>query len=59
MSGKYSVAEVARMVGFRDASYFSSVFKKHYDQSPSSLVAAVRDKAVNRDATCDKGAQAV
>lgn len=51
MSGKYSVAEVARMVGFRDASYFSSVFKKHYDQSPSSLVAAVRDKAVNRDAT--------
>ncbi|MDF2874790.1 MAG: rhaS 1 [Sporomusa sp.] len=40
MSGKYTVAEVARMVGFRDASYFSSVFKKHYNQSPSNLAAA-------------------
>ncbi|QDR79037.1 response regulator [Sporomusa termitida] len=42
MSGKYTVAEVARMVGFRDASYFSSVFKKHYQQSPSNLAAATR-----------------
>ncbi|HWR45415.1 response regulator transcription factor [Sporomusa sp.] len=40
MSGKYTVAEVARMVGFRDASYFSSVFKKHYNQSPSNLAAS-------------------
>jgi two-component system response regulator YesN len=37
LTGKYTVNEVARMVGFRDASYFSSVFKKHYHQSPSSL----------------------
>ena len=42
MSGKYTVAEVARMVGFRDASYFSSVFKKHYQQSPSNLAASTR-----------------
>lgn len=41
LSGKYTVAEVARMVGFRDASYFSSVFKKHYHQSPSLLAGAV------------------
>lgn len=42
LSGKYTVAEVARMVGFRDASYFSSVFKKHYKQSPSNLAATTR-----------------
>ncbi|HML31922.1 response regulator [Sporomusa sphaeroides] len=41
LSGKYTVAEVAHMVGFRDASYFSSVFKKHYRQSPSTLVASI------------------
>lgn len=41
LSGKYTVAEVAHMVGFRDASYFSSVFKKHYHQSPSALVASI------------------
>jgi two-component system response regulator YesN len=46
LSGKYTVAEVARMVGFRDASYFSSVFKKHYNQSPSLLATAV-SKQVN------------
>lgn len=42
LTGKYTVTEVARMVGFRDASYFSSVFKKHYHQSPSNLVASLR-----------------
>ncbi|WP_371374035.1 response regulator [Sporomusa aerivorans] len=53
LSGKYTVAEVARMVGFRDASYFSSVFKKHYNQSPSLLAAAVTNK-VNLQAQCVK-----
>ena len=42
LTGKYTVNEVARMVGFRDASYFSSVFKKHYQQSPSNLAASLR-----------------
>ena len=42
LTGKYTVNEVARMVGFRDASYFSSVFKKHYNQSPSNLAASMR-----------------
>jgi YesN/AraC family two-component response regulator len=41
MTGQYTVAEVARMVGFNDASYFSSVFKKRFNQSPSQLAAAV------------------
>ena len=41
MSGKYTVAEVARMVGFNDASYFSSVFKKTFNQSPSQLATLV------------------
>lgn len=41
LTGNYTVTEVARMVGFRDASYFSSVFKKHYRQSPSNLTASV------------------
>ncbi|WP_094606046.1 HTH-type transcriptional activator RhaS [Sporomusa silvacetica DSM 10669] len=42
LTGNYTVNEVARMVGFRDASYFSSVFKKHYHQSPSNLAASIR-----------------
>ncbi|SDE46819.1 response regulator transcription factor [Sporomusa acidovorans] len=40
LTGRYTVNEVARMVGFRDASYFSSVFKKHYHQSPSAFTAS-------------------
>ncbi|HWR40999.1 MAG TPA: response regulator [Patescibacteria group bacterium] len=33
-----SVAEAARLVGFRDASYFSSVFKKRFQLCPSQLM---------------------
>lgn len=45
LTGKYNVNEAARMVGFRDASYFSSVFKKHYRQSPSNLVTTIRSSS--------------
>ena len=30
----YSVAEIAMRVGFRDARYFSQVFKKHVGKTP-------------------------
>lgn len=33
--GKYTVTEVADMVGFSDAKYFREVFKKYYEVSPS------------------------
>ena len=39
-NGNCTVAEAARLVGFRDASYFSSVFKKKYQQCPSQLFLA-------------------
>ena len=39
-SNQYTVAEVARMVGFKDASYFSSVFKRYYNCPPSSFLEA-------------------
>ena len=32
----YSVAEIAMRVGFRDARYFSQVFKKHAGKTPGS-----------------------
>lgn len=32
---KYSVTEVAEMTGFSEAKYFRSVFKKHFNMSPS------------------------
>lgn len=37
-SNKYTVAEVAKSVGFRDASYFSSVFKRYYHCPPSAFL---------------------
>ncbi|MCU4163490.1 two-component regulator propeller domain-containing protein [Carboxylicivirga caseinilyticus] len=39
-SKKYQVAEVAVMVGFNDPKYFSRVFKKFYDCSPSEYTGA-------------------
>ena len=36
MKDRYlTVNEIADMLGFEDALYFSRVFKKHYGQSPS------------------------
>ncbi|MCW3786807.1 hybrid sensor histidine kinase/response regulator transcription factor [Plebeiibacterium sediminum] len=37
-SKKHQVSEVAFMVGFNDPKYFSRVFKKYYDCSPSAYV---------------------
>jgi AraC-like DNA-binding protein len=33
-----TIAEVAYAVGFRSPSHFASVFREHYDCSPSSYV---------------------
>lgn len=37
-TGEYTVAEVAYMVGFNHAKYFSTCFKEKYKQSPSEMV---------------------
>ena len=44
MTGKFSVGEVGRQVGIYDPSYFSSIFKKHTDISPSKLVEDSKSK---------------
>ena len=36
-SADHSVAEVAVLAGFSDAKYFSTVFKKHFGESPSQV----------------------
>lgn len=36
-TGKYSVTQVAEMTGFNDVKYFSVLFKKYYNCSPSKL----------------------
>lgn len=36
-SGRYTVAEVAGMMGYEDSSYFSRIFRKHKGYVPSSL----------------------
>jgi len=37
LSQKYSVGEVACMVGFSDPKYFSTCFKKQFGTSPSKF----------------------
>ncbi len=37
-SRKYQIAEVAFQVGFKEPSYFSTVFSKYYGRSPSSIL---------------------
>lgn len=37
-SGKYTITEVAGRIGFKDASYFSTVFRKFYSCSPSDVL---------------------
>ena len=39
--GKTGVADVARACGYRDALYFSKVFKKKYGHTPSEAMEAV------------------
>lgn len=36
-TGKYSVAQVAKIVGFHDPGYFSNVFKKYQNISPNQV----------------------
>jgi len=43
MSGKYSVPTVATMTGFINAKYFSTVFKKYFGDSPSSIIPKKED----------------
>lgn len=38
----YPIAELALMVGFTDAKYFSTVFKKYYNISPSQVTRAYK-----------------
>ena len=35
--GKYSITEIADMIGYSDAKYFREVFKKYYNVSPSKF----------------------
>ena len=37
VSRKYSIGEVANMVGFSDPKYFSTCFKKQFGTSPSKI----------------------
>ncbi|HBW38364.1 response regulator [Desulfosporosinus sp. BICA1-9] len=38
VTGKLSVAQVAKQVGYYDPSYFSTVYKKHFDVSPQQVI---------------------
>lgn len=35
---KYSISEIAYLIGFPNAKYFSTAFKKYYGESPSSFI---------------------
>lgn len=35
---RYSVSEVAEMLGFADPKYFTDVFKKYYNMSPTAYM---------------------
>ena len=43
-SGSYSVKEVSAMIGFKDARYFSTCFKKHFNLTPTAYICHTRDK---------------
>lgn len=44
-TNEYSVAEIADMCGFGDALYFSRVFKKYFECSPSQYVKSCQKKS--------------
>lgn len=37
-SGKYTVTEVSELCGFTSLTYFGTVFKKHFEKSPSEIL---------------------
>ena len=37
-SRKYSITEVSEQCGFSSVGYFSTVFKKHFDKTPSEII---------------------
>lgn len=43
-SGKYRVNEVADVVGFSSASYFSTNFQKQFSMTPSAFVKSLRSE---------------
>ena len=44
MTCNYNVSEVAYNVGFSDAKYFGTLFKKYYGVSPSVFLAEIKDQ---------------
>lgn len=44
LENQYNVSEVAYNVGFSDAKYFGTLFKKYYGQNPSTFVAEKKQK---------------
>ncbi len=37
-SGKYTISEIADMIGISSPSNFSRYFKKHFEVTPSSII---------------------
>jgi len=48
-SKKYSVKSVSKKIGYKDAYYFSKVFKKHYGYPPSFLLKRNDNKCNTKD----------
>ncbi len=44
LSGSYNISEVAYTVGYNDPKYFSRLFKKHFNVSPSEYIKELRTK---------------
>lgn len=44
LENQYNVSEVAYNVGFSDAKYFGTLFKKYYGQNPSTFVAEKKQR---------------
>ncbi|MDA8227531.1 MAG: response regulator [Desulfitobacterium hafniense] len=40
-TGKFSVTQVAKKVGFENSGYFSTVYKKHFGMSPQQSISAI------------------
>lgn len=36
-TGKYSITEISEACGFSSATYFGTVFKKHFGKAPSDM----------------------